>query len=687
MAMKKILFLFLFVFSLTSLHAQRGRVQIQDGTVVTDKGSLLRGVLDRNYYLDFAWEEHKQNIKSIKEYGLNCVHMYMNGPDVSSPEENQTYYDSIVNWTREDSLYLVLTPSWKIGDDGYDIEFIREFWKYYANRYKDETHLIFEIANEPQLYNAPYDSLTLEMHRSVYDTIRRYAPETHIMLMSYAFNINADSAVMDIQKLGTGIDWSNASISGHGYVYSAEATRDFIRELQDSGYAVSITECPSVGNGWTTRYLNKAFYRLFEEEFISSLHHIEIKHLVENPYVFKKVIESSNIRWTPDFGTWPESLTEIDYINPYQMIHAGFDDEEVHIHRLTDSMYIYGVENNGCVAFYDLDFEENTDVFSIACSPASANGNIEIHLDSLNGPLAGNCLLPPSGGWYDVGTSSCPVNIPEGIHDIFLLFKCDGPHAAGIFKGIVFVKPGMDPEQPPYNGIPFELPGIIEAEEFDNGIKHISYFDSTAGNEGGMFRYDDVDIEMTGDTTEGFDVGWIEKGEWLEYTVNCSNEQVMDIHFRIACVEPGEKIRIKLNKKILGTVILPDTDGWQSWETVTLDSVLIPEGDNQVLRIEFLDSGFNLNWMKFIERKTDNLNELNNLNQILFYPNPATEQLTINITERAIVMIYSMYGQLIMQQEISEYDNLIPVNHLICGSYIVKIASNTITCSQVLIVE
>src|SRR6218665_3416641 len=42
-----------------------------------------------------------------------------------------------------------------------------------------------------------------------------------------------------------------------------------------------------------------------------------------------------------------------------------------------------------------------------------------------------------------------------------------------------------------------------------------AFNDTTAGNQGGAYRSDNVDIEATSDTGGGFNVGWIETGEWL----------------------------------------------------------------------------------------------------------------------------------------------------------------------------
>jgi hypothetical protein len=413
-----------------------------------------------------------------------------------------------------------------------------------------------------------------------------------------------------------------------------------------------------------------------------------LKQILEFPDGFIKQVESSDIRWQPDFGTWPESLTGINYINPYQSIMAGFNDEGAHIHRFSDSVYLYGIENEGYVAFYNLDFDDNTDTFSIVCSAASENwGKAEIRIDSLNGDLAGTCQLPRTSGWYDTKTYSCPVTIPKGIHNIYLLFYSDNWHVAGVFKSIFFVKSGINSKQPPYNGIAIDLPGKIEAEEYDIGGRNTSYSDKTTGNEGERFRFEDVDIETTIDIGLGYNVGWIENGEWLEYTINCPKTYIMDIQLRIACMDPGEKIRIKLDGQILGTVTLPNTSGWQNWETVTLEDVTIPAGDNQILRLEFLDSGFNLNWLNFIGKEILNLNGAENKRFVTFYPNPAQDQIMVNTHKKAFLKVYNIYGQLMIQEELSVYENKINVSGLSPGSYIVKIADGTHIHSEILIIE
>ena len=686
--MKKILSIFLLGFLLTSLHAQRGRVQIQDGTLVTDKGTLLRGCY---IYTDgeAPMIPNKEDISAIKDFGLNCIHLYAENSCCQFSGEKEAAIDSIVKWTENDSLYLILTVGWWGGPG---LEWISGFWSKYAAKYKDKTHVIFEISNEPFMWSAPYDSVTLTMEKRMYDTIRYYAPETHIQFMSYAFNINVDSAVMDIKSLGPEIAWSNASIAAHGYMYSPETTREFIRTIQDSGYAITITETPVIRSrpGARDFYPNLAFVRVFEEEFVSYIHFMEPKMIFENPSRFQLKIESSEIRWDPDFGTWPSDLQQINYVSPYTKLCPAFCDEGANwlIYDNNYSLYIdSSYSDDPYIAFYNLDFEGGPDTFLIGSSYMHNNSHAEIHLDSLNGPLLGLCQLPYNSysDKKDV-IYSCPVSNIQGVHSIYVIFKSDS-FVRAFIDFILFVKTGKNSKQPPYRGDVHEIPERIEAEEYDIGGMNISYFDSTSANEGLWFRYDEVDIEPSSDTCQGYNVGWIAEGEWLEYTVSCENTYVMDIQLRIACIDPGEKIRIKINDQTLGTVTLPNTGGFQNWETIILKDIIIPAGENQILRLEFLGSGFNLNWLNFVSKGITSIHEVTGEASVTLYPNPAKNYLTIQSPGEGSIKIYSMQGQLLRTNELQEGQNTLSVNHFEPGNYVIRICSQTAVLTEILIIE
>ena len=74
-------------------------------------------------------------------------------------------------------------------------------------------------------------------------------------------------------------------------------------------------------------YANLALTRVFEQEHVSYLHFVSVERLINDASVYKSRVESSDVRWTPEFGSWPESITEITYQDPYRYRIAIFYDE------------------------------------------------------------------------------------------------------------------------------------------------------------------------------------------------------------------------------------------------------------------------------------------------------------------------------------------------------------------------
>ena len=107
---------FLLFFSSIHLHAQRDRVQILDGTLVTDKGTLLRGACFSTDISDYIPSE--EEVACIKELGLNTLHLYAECEDMTDyPGQNYIAVDSIVNMTERDSLYIAYKTVFQISNN------------------------------------------------------------------------------------------------------------------------------------------------------------------------------------------------------------------------------------------------------------------------------------------------------------------------------------------------------------------------------------------------------------------------------------------------------------------------------------------------------------------------------------------------------------------------------------------
>jgi chitodextrinase len=154
-------------------------------------------------------------------------------------------------------------------------------------------------------------------------------------------------------------------------------------------------------------------------------------------------------------------------------------------------------------------------------------------------------------------------------------------------------------ERSPYGGVAREIPGLIEAEDYDEGGQGVAYYDTDATNNGGAYRKDAVDISATGDNGGGFNVGWTAAGEWLTYTVNVK-PGTYNINFRVASADGG-RVDVKLDGVLLGSMGFAPSGGYGSWRTYTLPNITIANaGTNQVLRLDIRNAGFNLNSFEFI---------------------------------------------------------------------------------------
>ncbi|MGB3543276.1 carbohydrate-binding protein, partial [Rubrivirga sp.] len=151
------------------------------------------------------------------------------------------------------------------------------------------------------------------------------------------------------------------------------------------------------------------------------------------------------------------------------------------------------------------------------------------------------------------------------------------------------------PGQSPFGAAPVSLPGRIEAERYDRGGQGAAYNDTNAQNSGGAFRADEgVDVQATTDAGGGFNVGWIETGEWLEYTVDVAQAGLYDLDFRVASQSNGGALRVEAGGDV-AQVSFPATGGWQTWTTVTASDVALEAG-RQVLRVTAEDRLFNVNY-------------------------------------------------------------------------------------------
>jgi hypothetical protein len=85
-------------------------------------------------------------------------------------------------------------------------------------------------------------------------------------------------------------------------------------------------------------------------------------------------------------------------------------------------MNIGWIDNGDWIKVRGVAFGTGAAAFNARVASATSGGNIELRLDSVNGPPVGTCNAPGSGGWQTWTTVSCAVNGATGTRDLYLRF-------------------------------------------------------------------------------------------------------------------------------------------------------------------------------------------------------------------------------------------------------------------------
>lgn len=266
---------------------ERGRVAIVEGNVVADNGMPLRGEhftlaenfddpfdgsLDRLYDHDF-WR------MLVDDFHLNTVRLL-----ISRPPQNWTggtghecftpayrcynlHYvmgngktvlevmDDAVDKARRMGMYIIIDYH-AVG--GWDAADAFSWWTVVAPRYADHTHVIYDIINEPVMWNAEqFEDDDVAFIGALYNYVRSLAPDTHLMLWGFG---GATPAMRSVVEQAPAIDYANASVSYHPYGFDQAAVLE-LREAypiiagevgghSPSQYLGRITAQEAIGASW-----------------------------------------------------------------------------------------------------------------------------------------------------------------------------------------------------------------------------------------------------------------------------------------------------------------------------------------------------------------------------------------------------------------------------------------------------
>ena len=178
-----------------------------------------------------------------------------------------------------------------------------------------------------------------------------------------------------------------------------------------------------------------------------------------------------------------------------------------------------------------------------------------------------------------------------------------------------------------YKGVPFKgphnVPGKLEAEDFDNGGEGISWHDATSTNQGSDYRDNcNVDIERQ------YSIGFTENGEWLNYTIEVAEDGAYTV--RTYCCGPNGNGSFHLEvdgKVVTRSIKAPVVSDWGDFSQCAEATIQLTKGTH--LFRWFTYGGMNVDRYEFVRTGDYNPNDiLGNFN----YPitKPSSNPLFVN---------------------------------------------------------
>jgi len=139
--------------------------------------------------------------------------------------------------------------------------------------------------------------------------------------------------------------------------------------------------------------------------------------------------------------------------------------------------------------------------------------------------------------------------------------------------------PGV-PTRSPYKGSAFSVPGLIEAEDFDNGGEGVAYHDLTAGNQGGQYRTG-VDVDIITPAPGVYVVNYFQTGEWLSYTINVTQTAIYRLEALVSSAFTTSSWHMELDGvNVTGSVAVPNTGSWATFQWVGVSGVDLTAGQH-----------------------------------------------------------------------------------------------------------
>ena len=306
---------------------------------------------------------------------------------------------------------------------------------------------------------------------------------------------------------------------------------------------------------------------------------------------------------------WPENgIAQVEDFNPYQRVEAGTMSWSQGVksrnYGQAGNVVLTSIGDGDYTKISGVEFgDAGAESFSASVLNVKKASSITVRLDKVDGPVVAKAEFTKDG------LVTVPVDGAVGKHDVFFMFSGDfeadywefedsktavpqGPFCEALLK---------DPEakcELPVIGAKVEgKKNFIEFENYDVGGAGKAYYDMDTKNQGGEYREDRVDVVAAG---TGYAIGYTQKGEWLEYTVNVDAAGALP--YELSYATGMEKAGIQLfmdGEAITDELELKGTGDFDKYDTFKGKTTKELAKGEHVLRVLMTTDYVNLDWIAF----------------------------------------------------------------------------------------
>ncbi len=554
-----------------------GDLSVSGAKIVDQNGNPVSFAGNSHFWSNTGWGQEKYYNADIvnwlkNDWNTTIVRAAMgvdeSGGYLSDPNGNQQRVEAVVDAAIAAGLYVIIDWHSHHAED-YESEAI-SFFQEMATKYGNNPHVIYEIYNEP--LQISWSGVIKPYAEAVIAAIRSIDSNNLIIVGTSTWSQDVDVASNDPI---TG--FNNIAYALHFYAAThKESLRSRAQTAINNGLPLMVTEWGSVqasGNGAVDNASTDAWMDWIAANQLSHLNW-SIADKAEGASIINPGT-SSNGGWSSSDLT--ASGTKVkNIISNWQQNCGGGGGNNA------PSVSITNPANNSTFdsgATISVSANANDSDGSVMQVEFFANG-ISIGIDN-SGPFT--VSWAPSTGTYSltaVATDNDEAMTTSGVVSVEVEESGSG---------------GQSSAYP--NGVPHAIPGTILAVNYNTGGEGSAYNDADDGNNGtGPRQNENVDTE---NRAPGGNVGWIEGGEWLEFTVDVAQSGNYDVSFNVASLQNGSRFHLTFDgNDVTGDINVNSTGGWGDFTLINVEGIPLTEGE-QTMRLVFDQGPFNIGALEF----------------------------------------------------------------------------------------